>query len=477
MRPSLSWLQKRQTKYGAYVVAYVLVVFALVTLANWAVNRHASDVTGFLGLPPSWDLTATKRYSLSDQTRKIVRGLDREVTIHYFDRKDQFDRARDLLENYNHLSPRLSVEYVDPDRKPAIAKQYEIRTYGTIILATGGRREEASLLDEESITNTLIRLLKTGPKNVCFVEGHGERGLDDSERKGFSGAKKALEDSRYAVRSISLLREAKVPEDCSVVMVAGPEREYVEPEVEALRSFVEDGGRTLFLLDPGGSKKLMELLAGWNVELKKDLVIDLNPLNQLFGGGATTPVVSEYKSHTITRALERTMTLMPFARSVQPGEDSKTGITVETLFETSEESWATRFSPEMEMVTLRRDQATQGPIPLAVAGTVSNDEGDAGRSPGDGDSSETKEGRFVVIGSSGFPANNYMGFGGNRDLFVNTVNWLSSDEDLISVRPKPPEDRRVNLTKAQMDRVFYLSVVGLPLLMIISGVAVWWRRR
>ena len=468
MRISFSWLRKRQTKYGAYVAAYVLVVFALVALANWAVNRHATK---------SWDLTATKQYSLSDQTRKIVRGLDREVTIHYFDRKDQFSQARDLLENYNHLSPRLSVEYVDPDHKPAIAKQYEITTYGTIILTSGNRREEANLLEEESITNTLIRLLKTGTKNVCFVEGHGEHGVDDTERQGFSGAKEALEDSHYAVRSISLLRQAKVPEDCSVVVVAGPETEYVEPEVEALRSFVEDGGRALFLLGPGGSEKLVELLAGWNVELKKDLVIDLNPLNQLFGADATMPIISEYESHTITRELSRTATLMPFARSVQPGEEFKTGVTVETLFETSEESWATRFNPGMETITLRREQATEGPIPLAVAGTVSGDEGGTGETAEGEDSSEKKEGRFVVIGSSGFPANNYMGFGGNRDLFVNITNWLSFDEDLISVRPKSPEDRRVNLTRAQMDYVYYLSVWGLPLLMVASGVAVWWRRR
>jgi ABC-type uncharacterized transport system involved in gliding motility auxiliary subunit len=468
MRPSFSWLRRRQTKYGAYAAAYVLVVFALVALANWAVNRHVTK---------SWDLTSTKRYSLSDQTRKIVGGLDREVAIHYFDRNDQFNQARDLLENYNHLSPQLSVEYVDPDRKPAIARQYEITTYGTIVLTSGDKREEANLLEEESITNTLIRLLKTGTKNVCFVEGHGEHGVDDTERGGFSGAKEALENSRYAVKSISLLRQAKVPEDCSVVVVAGPETEYLEPEVEALRSFVEDGGRALFMLGPGGSEKLVELLAGWNVELKKDLVIDLNPLNQLYGADATMPIISEYKSHTITRELSRTATLIPFARSVQAGEDYETGITVETLFETSEESWATRFNPGMETITLQREQATEGPIPLAVAGTLSKDEGGNGETAEGEDSSEKKEGRFVVVGSSRFPANAYLGFNANRDLFVNIANWLSSDEDLISVRPKSPEDRRVDLSAGQMRWVFYLSVVGLPLLMVASGVAVWWRRR
>ena len=467
MNPRLSWLRQRQTKYGAYVAAYVLVVLALVTLANWAVNRHATK---------SWDLTATKRYSLSDQTHKIVGGLDRDVTVHYFDRKGQFDRARDLLENYSHLSPRLSVKYVDPVRKPVLARQFEVESLGTIIVTSGDRTEEANLLDEQSVTNALIRLLKTGKKNVCFVEGHSEHRVDGTEAQGFSGAKEALEQSQYAVRSISLLRQAMVPQDCAVVVVAGPETEYVEPEVEALRSFVMDGGRVLFLLDPGGSEKLLDLLADWSVELERDLVLDLNPVNQYFGADATMPIISQYNSHAITRELSRTATLMPFARSVEPAEDSKTGITVETLFETSEESWAIHFTPAMTTITLQRDQAREGPIPVAVAGTVSKEDGGTGETGQGEGSGEKKEGRFVVVGSSRFPANAYLSVFANRDLFVNTVNWLSSDEDLISIRPKSPEDRRVNVSVAQMDYV-KLYVGSQVLLIIITGVVVWWRRR
>ncbi len=477
MRPSFAWLQKRQTKYGAYAATYVLVVFALLVLANWAINRHTK----------SWDLTSTKRFSLSDQTRKVVGGLDRPVKIFYLDRQAQFDRARDVLDNYQRLSSRLSVEYIDPVRKPSEARQASGKgdqiALGTIILAAGDRKQEANVLDEESITNSLIRLLKTGTKSICFVEGHGERDPENSDRQGFSRAKKSLEDSHYTVKSISLLREAKVPADCAVVVVAGPRNEYVDTEVDALRTYVEGGGRALFLLDPGAAEKLSELLKSWNVELKKDLIIDLNPMNQLFGADVTMPLITQYKSHVITRELARTATLMPFARSVQPGKDSKTGVSVDTLFETSSESWGTEFTPEMKTVALRRDKDTKGPLPIAVAGTVKKSDASlsppAGGETKSGDGNHNKEGRFVVIGSSRFPANIYIearAFS-NRDLFVNMVNWLASDEDLISVRPKPPENRRVNLTTAQMRRVLYFSVLGLPLAMIASGVVVWWRRR
>lgn len=475
MKPSFSWVRKRQTKYGAYLVTYVLVVLALLVVANWAANRH---------LTKTWDLTSGQRFSLSDQTRKMVRGLDRDVKIYYLDRQGSFTRAKDLLDNYQRLSKRLSVEYVDPVRQPSVARQVTGKpdsiALGTIILTAGNRKQEANVLDEESITNALIRLLKTGSKGVCLVEGHGELDPDGTDRQGFSRAKKALEDSHYTVKSISLLREAKVPADCAVVVVAGPKTDYVEPEVEALRKYVEGGGSALFLVDPGTSEKLTELLKAWNVELKKDLVVDLNPVNQLFGADVTMPIITQYKSHIITRELTRVATLMPFARSVQPGKDSKSGVTIETLFETSSESWATEFNPEMKTVALRRDKDPKGPIPIAVAGTVKKSDGSQAGGGGEtkaAEGAESKEGRFVVVGSSRFPANVYLGFGGNRDLFVNTANWLSSDEDLISVRPKPPENRRVNLTVAQMRWVFYGSVIGLPLVMVASGVAVWWRRR
>jgi len=466
MKLNLSWVKTRQTKYGAYLAVYVLVVVALLSLANWFVNRNSK----------SWDLTANKQYSLSGQTKKIVGNLENEVKIYHFDRQSQFDRARDLLNNYDSLSGKLSVEYIDPDRKPGPAREMQVKSYGTTILVSGAKREEANVLDEESVTSALIRLTRSGSKKIYFVEGHGEGDINNSERQGYSSAKKALEDSQYQVETVSLLRDPKVPEDAAAVVVAGPKTEYLETEVDAIRRFVEGGGRAMFLLEPGMGEKLAPMLADWNVELKGDLIIDLNEVNQLFGASETMPIITGYKSHAITRELGRVATLMPLSRSVQPAKESKPDVTVDTLFETSAESWATGFSAQMREVRLQEGRDTKGPIPMAVAGTVRKS-GSEAPAPLEGEAPGPKEGRFVVVGSSRFPANNYIGFNGNKDLFVNMVNWLASDEDLISIRPKSPENRRVNLTVAQMRNVFFLSVVGLPLLMLATGVAVWWRRR
>jgi ABC-type uncharacterized transport system involved in gliding motility auxiliary subunit len=458
------FVHKRQVKYGAYAAVYIVVVLTVLSLLNWGVNKYVSK---------SWDLTANKQYSLSDQTRKLVSGLKVPVHVSYFAKRADFARGQDLLDQYSHLSSKLTVDYIDPDRDPGKAREMGVKAYGSIILISGDKRQEANVLDEESVTTALIRVVKSGTKNVCFVEGHGELSPDDSDRLGLSTGKKELEDSNYKVKTISLLNDPKVPADCTVTVVAGPKSEYVQTEIDALRSYVDGGGRAFFMVAPGSSDNLVNMLAGWNVVLKKDVVVDLNPLNQLYGASEAMPIISSYKSHEITRELTRVATIMPLARTVEPGKDPKPGVTVETLFETSANSWATAFSAETKSVVLKQDKDTRGPLSVAVAGTV-KPQGAEQKPVSD---SGPAEGRFVVIGSGRFPANSYITFNGNGDLFVNTVNWLASDEDLISIRPKAPEDRRVNLSIAQMRGVFYLSIIFIPLAMVFGGFAVWWKRR
>jgi ABC-type uncharacterized transport system involved in gliding motility auxiliary subunit len=175
------WLKTRQTRYGAYLLTYLVIIVAILGATNWLANRHNK----------SFDATSNKRFSLSEQTAKVVKGLNRDVNLTYFDKQTEFARARDLLDRYNNLSTRLHVSYVDPDRKPQLAKAAGVRTYGTIYIDSGMRKEEAKSLTEEDITGALIRSLKSGERNVCFVSGSGEHSLDDSGRTGYSSAKES----------------------------------------------------------------------------------------------------------------------------------------------------------------------------------------------------------------------------------------------------------------------------------------------
>ena len=481
------WLKARQTRYGAYLVTYLLVIIAVLGATNWLANRHNK----------SFDATSNKRFSLSDQTAKIVKGLNRDVTVTYFDKSTEFGRARDLLDRYNNLSGRLHVEYVDPDKKPQLATAAGVKTYGTIIVDSGLRKEEAKSLTEEDITGALIRSLKSGVRNVCFVTGSGEHGLDDTGRSGYSSVKEALEKNNYKTPAISLLEggagaatpqavklgqpaappasnapKPSVPADCTVLVVGGPKYDYTQPEVDAIKSYVEDGGRALFMIDPplklgrddySGSPALSAVIQGWGVTLNKDLALDTSGVGQIFGLGPEVPLVTTYESQPIVRDLKEVATAFPLSRTVDIKSSDKG--TAEKLLSTSSNSYATTQINSAEIrIDPKKDK--KGPLVLAAAGTYKNPAAD-----------KSKEGRFVVVGSSNWTSNNILRFNGNRDLFLNMMNWLSSDEDLISIRPKDPEDRRLNISSRQMSALFYSSMLFLPLIVILSGFAVWWRRR
>ncbi len=453
-------LKARQTKYAAYATVYIVVIVAVLVIANWLGNRYNK----------SYDATSNKRFSLSEQTDNLVKKLKEPVTITYFDRTSEFNRAKDLLDRYDALSHKVNVVYVDPDRKPQVAKAAGVKNYGAIYVEAGGKREEAKSLTEEEITSAMIRALKTGTRNVCVVSGSGERNLEDSGRGGGADLKSILERDNYHTRAISLLEKPEVPSDCTVLVVYGPKLDYTGPAVNAIKKYVEGGGRALFMLDPplkmgrsdtGENAALNKLLQGWGVTLNNDLVLDTSGVGQLFGLGPETPLVSRYESQPIVKDLKGEATVFPLARSLDAKSADKT--TVETLFQTSGESYATSNLSSQEIrIDPKRDK--HGPLTLAAAGKYN---------------SGKTEGRFVVVGSSNWAANGVLTARSfcNRDLLGNMVNWLASDEDLISIRPKEAANRPLSLTRNQMSLMFYSCLFIVPLLVIAGGVSVWAKRR
>jgi ABC-type uncharacterized transport system involved in gliding motility auxiliary subunit len=472
---SHEWLKTRQTKYGAYVTLYIIVIVAVLGAVNFLANRYDK----------SYDSTANKQFSLSDQTIKVVKNLKNDVRLYYFDDATRFPQARDLLDRYSALSPKLRVDYIDPVKKPQEAKADGYRRDVQILVDSGQKKEEAKGLTEEEITGALIRSLKTGEHNACFVTGSGERSIDDSERSGYSAVKDALEHSNYKVRSLNLLTSGaqaaakaapgaapaagkiEVPSDCTLLVVAGPQHEYVQPEVDAIKTYVENGGKALFLLDPAlnigknpidENKTLDGMLESWGVTPDRDLALDTSGIGQIFGLGPEVPLVSSYETHPIVDQMKDVATAFPLSRTLDVKNGDKT--TVSKLFATSDNSYATS---NLSSGSIRIDPKTdkKGPLTLAAAGTYN------GKTPG----------RFVVVGSSMWAGNGFIRFNGNRDLLLNMVNWLNADEDLISIRPKAPDDRPLNISAQKLNMVFWLSVVLFPLGVVGFGMATWWKRR
>jgi len=453
-------LRARQTKYLLYAASYLLVVVTILVVLNILADRYNK----------SYDSTANKRYSLSEQTVRIVKGLKQPATITYYDQSSRFAQAKDQLDPYANLSSQVHVEYLDPDKKPELARAAGVKAYGTTIVQIADRKEEAKGLTEDAITGAFIRDLKTNTRTICFVEGSGEHQITDTQRNGYSRMKELLGKDEYEAKSVNLVVKAEVPSECTVLVLAGPDADYQQPEVEAIKKYVEDGGRGLFMLDPplkighseiAENQALNKVLEEWGVTPQRNLILDLNPIGQIAGLGPQVALVTSYDAHAIVNDMSRRVTGFPLARSLEIKNGAKTA--VQRLFRSSDSSLATNRlnSPQ---INPSDPQNTKGALPIAAAGTYNTGK-------------EKSQGRFVVIGSSAWAANSFIGYNGTRDLALNAINWLASDEDLISIRPKDRDDRRITLTRAQMNWVRITSQFLLPIFVVVGGLSVWWRRR
>ena len=449
----------RQARYGATASLYTIVVIAALVLVNWLANRYNK----------TYDTTSNKRFTLSQETAKMVKNLKSDATITYIDKASNFDQARGMLDRYKNLSPKIHIQYIDYQKQPTVARAYGLRFPGTAYVEVGPRREEAKALTEEGITGAFLKDLK-GVRKVCFVSGSHEHPLDDTDSNGLSGFKQLLTRDNYQPQAITLIDKTEVPKDCNVLVVAGPQSDYTPNEVTAIKNYVQGGGRAMILLDPpldfgrehvASNTGLNDLLASWGVTPQTDLVLEENPMGQLFGFGPEIPLVSSYESQPIVSDLKDRFTGFPVSRSLEVKNGNKT--TVQKLFSTSDRSIATTKLTSNE-VNPSDPSNKKGPFALGAAGTYNT--GQANNS-----------GRFVVVGSSGFLTNGMLNFQANRDLALNAVNWLSSDEDLISIRPKEPEDRRLNVNQRQMNIFFYVDMIAIPLLLIAGGVSTYLKRR
>jgi ABC-type uncharacterized transport system involved in gliding motility auxiliary subunit len=437
------WIKARQTKYGAYVFVYVVVILAVIFAANWLAKDHNKTV----------DVTANKRFTLSDQTKKVVGELKKPVTVYYFDKSDSYERARDMLDRYRNLSSEIKVDYVDPDKKPDVARVEGMHNFGDIIVDNGVKKETAKGLTEEELTGAIIRDMKSGARVACFVQGSGEHQLDDTSREGYSTLKDALEKNNYKTQAISLIEKPEVPKECNVLVIGGPKRDYLQPAIDAVKTYIAGGGHALINFDPvlnlpdekmGDTPALSALVDTYGV----------SSASRLFG--QQSPVVGSYESHPITRVMGDNATVFPLSRSLEVKSPAQ------KLFSTSSASYSL-VNPKLPIKESDLDKAAKGPFVLGAASVVG---------------SGATTGRVVVVGSSNWIANLILSAPvANRDLVLNCFNWLTSDEDLISIRPKEPEDRRLRVTGQGMRIIFLVSVIFLPLFVILGGVSTWWKRR
>jgi ABC-type uncharacterized transport system involved in gliding motility auxiliary subunit len=462
----------RQARYGSLTGASVLVVLGILVAINYIGARQNKR----------WDLTANQQFSLSDQTRNVLGKLETPLQITVFAEEGNFGRYRERLKEYEYASKKVATDYVDPDKKPALASQNQIQQYGTILFNYKGRSERVTSDAEQDITSAIIKVVQGQQKKVYFTQGHGEKDVTSTERDGYKDIADGMGRDNYTVDKTIIAQAGAVPADADVIIVAGPKADFFPAEIDALKKYLANSGKLLLEIDPPDkpdSAPLTNLIAlahEWGVDLGNDIVVDASGMGQLIGTGPEVPLAASYPPHAVTQRL-KLITGYPLARSVTAVAGGVSGHTAQAIVETGPKSWAESdikgllTSGKVSMDAASGDQ--QGPVAVAAAVSAASS---APAKPGEADAPKP-ETRVAVFGDSDFASKAALGIPGNRDLFMNTIGWLSQQENLISIRPKEPSDRRITLTGTQINQIKLLSLFLIPCCVFGAGVYSWWRRR
>ncbi|MEZ4280163.1 MAG: GldG family protein [Myxococcota bacterium] len=497
---------RRAGRYGSSAVFGAVFGVAILGLLAFLSVRHSHR----------FDVSEAGVHTLSQQTKELIAGLESDVQITAFFAASEAPPVRDLLERYAYEGrasgrDRIELAFVDPNEAPGMVEELGL---GTDDLARGvvrislasGEATNLSEFSESAITNALLKLAKSKDKKIYFLSGHNERPIDPgpndrpeslpgqppapaspfaTDPDSFGRAADALVNETYRVESLLLATRGDVPEDAAALVVAGPTRTFLDAEFAALARYVERGGALFVGIDPRAQTNLYDLLGSYGIRLGDDVVVDRT---LAIFGQATTPFGDFYDpEHPITRVLGNP-SVFPMVRSVEVEPEAAPRFSV--LVRTGQESWA-----ERDLDAWRESGRAEysendllGPVPVAVAGTIpasgtpdgdASGDGsrDANADPAAGEGAAPKAGRIVVFGDSDFAANQYLGTAGNRDLFVNAVNWLAGEVESISLRPNVSRASSFQMSQDQFRFLQYVSLLVVPEAIALVGVLVWWTRR
>ncbi|MBI4796329.1 MAG: GldG family protein [Deltaproteobacteria bacterium] len=473
----MSWrdfFQRRTLVYGGSSAAAVALVAGILVMAGLLANRF----------PYRWDITKDKSQSLTAMSRALLPEVKQPLAITAFfpEGNPERQRAKEVLQMYGYANREISFRIVDPEREPLKAKEAGYRYPGNALLEFQGRRQMADKTEEEPLTNTIRKLLKPEVKKIYFLAGHGERNPQNKEREGFGTAGKALENEGYQVENLNLLSVAEVPQDAAAVVVAGPSKTLFPNEIAALKAYLTRGGRLLLLLAPFQDAGLKDFLTGYGVELDKGMILDMNQLTQAIGANAIMPLAMQYGPHRITRDFTNVVTIYPLARPLmlKPGIKDVTVLPLVTSTNTSWEKLGQEWIKDGK-ANYDPPRDKKGPFTLAALAEIKlpPKKEEKGKTPEKGakKEGEDKKAYLVVFGDVDFAANTYFNLSGNGDLFLNTMNFLAAEEHQIVVRREESKAQPLTLKGWQAWFLFLTSLVALPLIMLVTGVRAYLRRR
>ncbi|MBD1871110.1 Gldg family protein [Cyanobacteria bacterium FACHB-471] len=506
------FLDRRSTQAGTNALAATLAVLVILGLINFLGVRYSKQV----------DLTENQLFTLSPQTQEVLQNLEQPVKVWVFAITPNPNDRR-LLENYQRQSNQFSFEYVDPQARPGLARDFGVQQAGEVYLERGENRTflqqiAQEPLSERRITNAVGQIASDRQPKVYFLQGHGERALEPGQGS-FSQALGSLGDENFVAEPLNLAENPDIPEDTTVLVLAGPQRALLPPEVTALRNYLQRKSGLLLMLDPDTDPGLGALLQDWGISLDDRLIID--PNGQTAGVNAAVTIVTQYGVHPITEEFGDGISFYPLARPIGVTETPEveasplllTGDRVQAkpIPESGELNFDPNLPPQGSLtlgVALSRpvpDEAPQAeaspsptpspspeastsptpsPSPEASASPTPSPSPEASASPDADEATEAEddetasETRLVVIGNSSFATDGLFEQQLNGDVFLNSVNWLSQqDTQVLSIRPKEATNRRIIMTPRQQITSALTALVILPVLGFGAAILVWLRRR
>jgi len=400
--------RKRAARSGIEVFLFIVLSALVLILIQVFSIRHNIKI----------DTTANSRFSLSPQTRSVIGRIEDEVTVTSFQSDTGEDRKRqkDLFSAYRDENLLIDYRFVNPDREPVLARRYKVRNFGVTIVESGGNSEKLYSVTENSLTNAIHRLVNRTRIKACFITGHGEKSIQDGSPEGYADLAGELKGENYSPVSLSIPESGSVPDDCSILIVAGPQRELLPVEKNAVARYLENGRSVLFLLDPiTPVSEINDIIHKYGISADNTLVVDRSGV--LTTGNYLTPVVNRYGDHPVTADFKY-FSFFPQSRSVSRVDTSEAASSVSLLCFTNKNAYA---ETDIDMILEGRtrfdaDNDLKGPVSLAAV--FSGTEG-GGPLPAGGDGSSS---RIAVFGDSDFASNKVLDLYGNRDLIMNTIN-------------------------------------------------------
>jgi ABC-type uncharacterized transport system involved in gliding motility auxiliary subunit len=465
----VSFFTGRQARYGSNTLVMSLAFIGILVVIN---------VVTFQNPTPSADMTEDKQNTLAPQTIQALNSLPGNVTaIGFFSSQTPSDTARQLLTKYKSASKgKFDFSFVDPNAKPTLAKQYGITGDGKIALVMGKLSQVAASADETTIDQALILLISPQTRVVYFLTGHGEADINGTDNTAMTLAKSMLQNKGYTVNSLNLTTTNSIPQDAKAIIIAGPKTSLLDKEMTLLKGYVAKGGSLVVMVDPtpftniGTNPDLLAdyLKSDWGITLDNDIVIDNATSSPLIA------VVGPYNSSSssITQQV-KTYTLMNQARSLTLSQTLPQNVSLVDLLQTAPTSQATQHISwgktdfsflQNQNTTLSPDPNSDIPGPLSLAASAEN---------------TSTHARVVVFGNSQFANDQF--FGGqysNGDIFTNSIDWGSHQDNLINITLRTPITRIYNPpSPLGMIAILLGTVLIIPGLVIGAGIFSWLERR